>query len=67
MKTALTSAQLDELIAAFDDHATFCRESLRIRNATGSSVAMELSPGQLKLDAAIKKQQTRRPCRSVKR
>jgi len=66
MKTELTPAQRDELIAAFDDHATFCRESLRIRNTTGTSVAMELSPGQLKLDAAIKKQQARRqPVRLV--
>jgi hypothetical protein len=66
MTTELTSSQREDLISAFDDHSVFCREALQIRNTTGSSVPMELSPGQVKLDAAIKKQQARRqPVRLV--
>ena len=60
----LTPQQLAEQIAAFQDHARFCRESLRIRNLSGSSGPLILSPGQLKLHEAIEKQRRQgRPIR----
>lgn len=62
----LTETQLGELIAAFNDHALFCRESLTIRNNVGQDIAMELSAGQLVLDEAIQKQRAaKRPVRIV--
>lgn len=62
----LTLAQRAELGLAFDDHPTFCRESLTIRDLSGSVVPFECSPGQLKLDAAIERQRAKkRPIRLV--
>lgn len=52
----LPPIQLAEFMDAFRDHATFCRESLKIRDLSSSLVAMEEFPGQKKLTAAIEKQ-----------
>ena len=60
----LTPQQLAEQLSAFQDHPRFCRESLRIRGLAGSAGPLVLSPGQLKLHAAIEKQRRRnRPIR----
>jgi len=45
-----------ELNRAFNDHATFCRESLSIRNLSGSVVPLNPFPGPLKLHAMIQRQ-----------
>ena len=46
-------SKLQELYEAFDDAATFSRETLNIRNQAGESVPLRLSPAQIKLDALI--------------
>jgi hypothetical protein len=56
-KSGLTPQEMAELIRQFADHATFCRESLRIRDKTGAMVPFVLQPAQVKLAKAIKKQQ----------
>lgn len=62
----LTPLQQSELIQAFQDHSRFCRESLHIRDLGGSRIPMLLSPGQLKLHAAIEKQRRQlKPIRLV--
>lgn len=62
----LSPAQLAELGIDFQDHQAFCRESLSIRDLGGSVVALELSPGQLKLNEAIRRQRKRgKPVRLV--
>jgi hypothetical protein len=52
----MTLDQAQELNRDFSDHAVFCRESLSIRDLGGSRVPLELSPGQVKLNAAIERQ-----------
>lgn len=54
MPTLLESSNFQK---AFDDHATFCRESLTIRDLVGSRVPLELSPGQLKQAEAVERQE----------
>jgi hypothetical protein len=64
--TDLTIGQRQDLTRDFDDHPTFCRESLTIRDLSGSVVSFESSPGQLKLNAAIERQRARhKPIRLV--
>jgi len=58
--TDLTLEQRYELGRDFDHHPTFCEESLSIRDLSGSVVPLILSPGQLKLDAAIERQRARK-------
>lgn len=43
-------------IAGFNDHPTFARESLRIRDKSGAMVPLTLAPAQLKLWRGIQKQ-----------
>ncbi len=52
----LTPQEWSDFMVRFWDHPEFCRHSLRIRNLIGSTVPMELSPGQLKLHKAIHRQ-----------
>jgi hypothetical protein len=62
----LTLAERQDLALAFDDHATFCAESLSIRNRGGSVVPLILEPSQIKLHAAIERQRAKhRPVRLV--
>ena len=62
----LTPVQRAEQLAAFQDHARFCRESLRVRERIGSVVALEQWPSQAKLTAAIEAQRRRgKPVRKV--
>jgi hypothetical protein len=66
LQVSVTQTELGELIADFNDHQLFCRESLSIRNNVGQEIAMELSAGQLILDEAIQKQRAaKRPVRIV--
>jgi hypothetical protein len=52
----LTRGEQEKILQAFADHPRFCNESLQIRNKSGSIVPLELSPLQVKLDAAVEKQ-----------
>lgn len=62
----LTVDQRHDLTRDFDNHQLFCRESLSIRDLSGSVVALESSPGQLKLDQAMMSQTKRgKPIRLV--
>lgn len=55
-----------DLSQGFLDYATFCRECLKVRDLTGSVVALEPSPGQLALDEAIQRQwRKQKPVRLV--
>lgn len=45
-----------DLIEAFLDHATFCRESLRVLDRGGSRIPFEQWPSQVKLNELILKQ-----------
>lgn len=55
-----------QLLDAFHDHPTFCRESLSIRNKQGRIVPFALQPAQIKLHQAIKRQrEARQPVRIV--
>jgi hypothetical protein len=49
-------AEIDDKIQAWDDHPEFCRNSLSIRDKRGVNVPLELTPAQLKLWAAVKRQ-----------
>ncbi len=53
-KSAVETGQ--KILEAFEDHGTFCRESLRIASKLGPVVPFELQPAQIKLHAAIAKQ-----------
>ena len=56
----------DDLALAFEDHPTFCQESLSITDLSGSIVPLNLFPGQLKLNQAIAAQRKRgQPVRIV--
>jgi hypothetical protein len=46
-----------KVLDGFHDHATFCRESFRIRNKRGNTVPFELYPAPTRLHALIQKQQ----------
>lgn len=62
----LTLAQRQDHARDFDDHQLFCRESLSIRDRSGSVVPLELEPSQLKLNRAIERQRARKkPIRLV--
>lgn len=53
----LTPRQQQDIILAHKDHARFCRESLRLRERSGSLVPLESWPSQTKLNRAIREQQ----------
>jgi hypothetical protein len=62
----VTQGEQDLLYREFSDHRTFCRESLAVETEDKRIVPMELSPGQLRLRAAIEKQRERqRPVRVI--
>jgi hypothetical protein len=52
----LTLDTAERINLGFNDHETFCRECLPIRDLSGSKVPLILSPGQLKEHAAIEEQ-----------
>lgn len=56
---AIQISEAEQILTGYQDHATFCRESLMIRNKAGVSVPLELSPAQLKLNRAISWQMDR--------
>jgi len=49
----------DDIYARFQDHQRFCAESLVVETESRTLVPMRLSPGQLRLRAAIRKQRER--------
>lgn len=64
--TDLTLAERQDLTRDFDNHQLFCEESLSIRDLSGSVVPLILSPGQLKLNAAIERARAKhKPIRIV--
>lgn len=57
---------LDEAARAWRDHARFTRDCLMIRDKTGVSVQLHLSPAQIKLTQAIERQEQQgKPVRIV--
>lgn len=46
-----------ELVRGFRDHEQFCRDSLRLRDRSGSRLPLECWPSQRKLTAAIERQE----------
>jgi hypothetical protein len=56
---SLSRADVDLVYREFRDHASFCRSSLMVETEQKTVVSMELSPGQIKLAAAIKRQRSR--------
>lgn len=55
-----------EALQDFKDHATFCRESLEIRDKSGLQIPMELGPAQIRLAATIAKlRKESRPIRLI--
>lgn len=62
----LTPPQIEDLRVAFNDHETFCRECLSIRDLGGSKVPFELYPGPKKLHEIIERQRAQgKPVRVV--
>lgn len=59
-KPEVTPARRREIIEAFLDHPRFCRESLNIRDKSGRTVPLILTPSQMKLDAAIERMRDKR-------
>jgi hypothetical protein len=56
----------DDLYRRFQDHATFCRESLTVETEGRELVPMILGPGQVRLEEAIAKQRGQdRPVRII--
>jgi hypothetical protein len=54
-----TPAELDLVYREFRDHASFCRSSLVVETEGGVLVPMELGPGQIRLNDAIKRQRAK--------
>jgi hypothetical protein len=52
----LTPADLELVYREFRNHASFCKSSLIVETETKKLVPMDLSPGQIKLDEAIRRQ-----------
>lgn len=57
--SSLTDFERDLLYREFNSHATFCRQSLTVETESKALIPMELSPGQKRLNAAIKLQRDR--------
>ena len=55
----MSRADLDLVYREFRDHASFCRSSLMVETEAKTLVPMELSPGQIRLNNAIKKQRAK--------
>ena len=51
----LTPDEVRRRVDRLRDHASFCRESLTIRNEQGGTVPLELAPGQLKFRKLVEK------------
>jgi hypothetical protein len=56
---ALMPEDLSLIYREFRDHAAFCRSSLIVETESKALVPMVLSPGQVRLEAAIRKQRER--------
>jgi hypothetical protein len=56
---SLTRADVDLVFREFRQHASFCKSSLMVETEQKTVVPMELSPGQIKLNAAIKRQRAK--------
>lgn len=54
-----TPADLDLIYREFRDHASFCRSSLMVETEGKAIVPMEAGPGQLRLNAAVKRQRAK--------
>jgi len=66
LPSQLPGPQAAELQFAFEDHPTYCRECLKIRDLGGSKVPLELGAGQRKLSEEIARQKAaKRPVRII--
>jgi hypothetical protein len=59
MIETLSRAELDLVYRSFRNHADFCRSSLVVETEDKRLVPMELSPGQVRLNEAIKRQRAK--------
>lgn len=60
------SSEVTETLRAFQEHETFCRESLAIRDKSGRTVPFELQPAQRKLRKVIQRcREQGRPVRII--
>jgi hypothetical protein len=55
----MSRADLDLVYREFRDHPSFCRSSLTVETEAKALVRMEVSPGQLRLNDAIKRQRAK--------
>lgn len=55
----MSSADIALIYREFRDHASFCRSSLMVETEDKRIVPMELSPGQVRLDDAIRRQRAK--------
>ena len=55
----LSAAEIDLVYREFRDHASFCRSSLIVETEGGNLVPMELGPGQIRLNDAIRRQRSK--------
>jgi hypothetical protein len=56
---SLSRADVDLVYREFRKHDSFCRSSLMVETEAKTIIPMELSPGQIKLNAAIKRQRAK--------
>lgn len=56
LQTGIKPDHIVRAFARFRDHSAFCEQCLSIRNLAGSTVPLQLSPGQLKQLAAVEAQ-----------
>jgi hypothetical protein len=56
---SLSRADVDLIYRGFRDHASFCRSSLVVETEGKAVVPMELSPGQIRLNEAIRRQRAK--------
>jgi hypothetical protein len=56
----------EDIYRGFQNHATFCRESLSVQDKLGHLVVMEEGPAQKKLSEIVRRcQERRKPVRIV--
>lgn len=54
---SIPESDLERLVAAIRDHAAFCEHALQIRDKTGQTVPLVLTPAQRKLADAVDRQE----------
>lgn len=63
---SISEAEIERLVSAIQDHPSFCRGALTIRDKTGQTVPLVLTPAQRKIAAAVAQQEKQgKPVRIV--